>query len=131
MMALVIILTNYYKVNCGFQNIQSKSLTVCNAIQPDIFIFCSGNVPHICGGALFPGAGGPFHHQHQLKCYRYLPNSDTWEESGTLANTHYASGFVNHNDLGLVMAGSYSGNTHQPGDGNKTSHTIDGEIIQV
>lgn len=51
--------------------------------------------------------------------------------SGTLANTHYSSGYVNHNDLGLVMVGSYSGSIYEAGDGNKTSNTLDGQIIQV
>ena len=61
-----------------------------------------------------------------LDCYRYLPANDMWEVSGTLAHSHYRSGYTYHNELGLVISGDYNGNGR-----NKVEYTQDGQTIQV
>ena len=61
------------------------------------------------------------------KCYSYVSLNDTWEQSATLAHSHYDFGFSFHEQLGVVISGSKP----DTGGVKKVVTTLDFQTIQV
>ena len=60
----------------------------------------SDGIPLVCGGCV----GTPADCSYSDKCYRYIPEADTWEETGSMSGKKRGQAADYTDSLGLAMA---------------------------